>query len=96
MASNFRILAHRNSDNLHLKLAGDFDDSSAWELLNMLKENCRGASKVIIHTNSLKKVHPFGRDTFQQNFRDMKGHSLHILFTGDHAYQISPEKDLCM
>jgi hypothetical protein len=34
MASNFRIFAHRNSDSLHLKPAGDFDGTSAFELLD--------------------------------------------------------------
>jgi hypothetical protein len=37
MASNFRIYCHQNKDNLHLKLMGDFDGSSAYELINTLK-----------------------------------------------------------
>jgi hypothetical protein len=37
MASNFRIYCHQNRDNLHLKLIGDFDGSSAYELINLLK-----------------------------------------------------------
>jgi hypothetical protein len=36
MASNFKILVHRNSENLHLKLTGDFDGTSAQKLLNAL------------------------------------------------------------
>lgn len=96
MASNFRILFHRNSDNLHLKLAGDFDGSSALELLNVIKQKCSGASKVIIHTSSLKNIHPFGLATFQQNFADTKGLSVHILFTGEYAYLISQKKGLCI
>ncbi len=34
MAANFRIAIHRNDDNLHLQVIGDFDGSSAWELIN--------------------------------------------------------------
>jgi len=37
MAARFRISIHRNSENLHLKLMGDFDGTSAHELLNVLK-----------------------------------------------------------
>jgi len=37
MAANFRISVHRSSDSLHMKLMGDFDGSSAWELLNVLR-----------------------------------------------------------
>ncbi len=38
MASNFRIFLHETRDSLHLKLDGDFDGSSAHELLNTLKK----------------------------------------------------------
>jgi len=37
MANNFRISVHRSSENLHLKLMGNFDGISAHELLNVLK-----------------------------------------------------------
>jgi len=96
MAFNFRISVHRNSDNLHLKLMGDFDGSSAWELINVLKKNDNSVFRVIIHTNSLKNIYPFGRDTFQQNFRDLKDRSDRILFTGEKASQIAPEKSTCL
>jgi hypothetical protein len=39
MATNFKISSHRTESKLHLNLAGDFDGSSAFELLNMLKDN---------------------------------------------------------
>jgi len=96
VASNFRILFHRNSDNLHLKLSGDFDISSAHELLDVIKQGCRGASKIIIHTNSLRKIYPFALNTFQKDFSGMEGLSAHILFTGEFACQICPKKGLCL
>ena len=96
MAANFRIAVHRNNDNLHLKLLGDFDGSSACELINVLKKHFRGVFRVIIHTNSLKKIYPFGRDTFQQNLLGLKNQEDHILFTGEKANQIAPEKSTCI
>jgi hypothetical protein len=39
MSSNFKILYYLNSNDLHLKLVGDFDGSSALELVNALKEH---------------------------------------------------------
>jgi len=95
MAANFRIYVHRNSENLHLKLMGDFDGSSAWELLNVLKKSA-GVYRIIIHTNSLRQVYPFGRDTFQENLRQLKRDAVPILFTGEKANQIAPEKRMCM
>jgi len=96
MAANFRIFVHRNSDNLHLKLMGDFDGSSAWEVLNMLKKSARGVYRVIIHTGCLKHIDPFGRDTFQENLRHLKPDTISILFTGENACRIAPEKSSCM
>jgi len=96
MASNFKILVHRNSDNLHLKLMGDFDGSSAWELLHLLKRSATGVCKVIIHTSSLKQIYPFGRDTFLENLRHWKVEPIRILFTGEKAGQIAPEESACL
>ena len=59
MASNFKIFVHRNNDSLHLKLMGDFDGSSACELISVLKKSAKGVFRVIIHTNSLKKYLSF-------------------------------------
>lgn len=95
MAGNFRIRVHRNSENLHLKLMGDFDGSSAWELLNMLKKRANNVYRVIIHTSCLKRIDPFGRDTFQQNLGQFKNSTAHILFTGENASQIAPERSSC-
>ena len=38
MASNFQIYSYKTRDSLHLKLNGDFDGSSAHELINILNE----------------------------------------------------------
>jgi len=79
-----------------MKLMGDFDGSSAWELLNVLKKCATGVYRVIIHTSSLKSIYPFGRDTFQENLRYRKGYPDRILFTGENASQIAPEKSSCL
>ena len=92
MASNFRISTHRNSESLHLKLLGDFDGSSAFELINVLKKNWNGAYRVFVHTDSLKDINSVGCDTFQHNLSDLKGHSMRIFFTGKNAGYIAPER----
>ena len=96
MASNFSISMHRSSDNLHLKLLGDFDGTSAWQLINVLKENTNGVCRVIIHTNSLKNIYPFGRDTFRQNLPGLKSSPTQILFTGENASLIAPKEEFCI
>jgi len=97
MASNFKISVYKNSDSLHLRLIGDFDGSSACELINLLKEKgCNGVSRVIIHTSCLKNIHPFGRDTFQHNLSGVKGRSFRMLFAGENAGQLAPDENSCI
>ena len=96
MGGDFKILTHINGNCLHLKLVGDFDGTSAHQLLNVLKKNWNSVYRVFIHTGSLKDIHPFGRHTFQQNLSDLKGHHSRILFTGDNASQIAPDRSLRM
>ncbi len=85
MASNFKILFHRNDENLHLKLLGDFDGSSAWELINGLKKNSYGIDRIFIHTNCLNHVHPFGREVLHKNLYESTGKSVRLVFTGEKA-----------
>ncbi|MDM8552688.1 hypothetical protein QUF72_21585 [Desulfobacterales bacterium HSG2] len=90
MASNFRISHHKKSDNLHLKLMGDFDGSSAYELLNVLEENRNYVVRVFIHTGNLKTVYPFGREVFQNNLSVHK-RSPQLIFTGRNGRKIAPD-----
>ena len=95
MSKNFRISMHRNSAGLHLKLEGDFDGSSACELLNVLRKNPSHPDRVFIHTNCLKNIYPFGRDLFRRNLSEVNGQQTPITFTGEKAGQIAPEKSPC-
>ena len=93
MASNFRILINRNSDNLNLKLTGDFDGTSACELLNALRDNCDGTITVFVNTSRLKDIHPFGRDTFRNSLYLLKDLPINLIFTGEKATSIAPERN---
>ena len=92
MASNFRVSIDRSSPNIRLRLMGDFDGTSACELLNALKEKCRGTDAVVIDTDGLKKIHRFGQDTFRNNLYQLKSHSISCAFTGINASRIAPER----
>jgi len=93
MASNFRIAIHRNADSVDLKLIGDFDGTSACELLNALKENCDGVARVFINTSGLKDVYPFGVDTFQNSLYLLKDRRFRLVFGGKNAPSIAPERN---
>ena len=91
MASNFKIFVHTNSENIHLKLVGDFDGSSAYELLDALKRYCRGTSGAFIHTSCLNQIHSIGRSVFQNNLSVLNAKCVPLVFTGDRAHQLAPK-----
>jgi len=85
MASNFNIKIGRNADRIHLRLYGDFDGSSAHELLNLLRKICQSDNKILIHTEGLNHVHPFGLDIFHTNLGAINHGAEGIVYSGDRA-----------
>ena len=90
MAHNFKIFMHRTIDNLHINLKGDFDGSSAFELLNILKENLNSTKRILIDTNNLKKIYPFGREVFDYNISKLMNHRIRIQFIGPNTLRSAP------
>jgi len=89
MASNFNIFSFKTHDSLHLKLTGDFDGSSAHELINTLIERGTGFCNIFIDTDNLKTIHPFGRDVFHQKFRSIKKRLQNPIIVGANKYKIA-------
>lgn len=50
MSSNFRMSVHRWDDNLNINVMGDFDESSANELINALEHYAQGARVAFIRS----------------------------------------------
>jgi hypothetical protein len=90
MASNFGITVDKNSDGHGLKLAGDFDGTSAYELIYAIKKLPVDTLKIYVCTNGLKTINPFGLDILRKFMRSLNGQSAQIVFTGNHASQLFP------
>lgn len=88
MAHNFKIFMHQTTDILNIDLLGDFDGSSAFELINLLKDNLNSAKRIFIDTKNLKKIYPFGQEVFNRNFSKLRDHRINIQFVGSNAFQI--------
>ena len=88
MAHNFKISTHQTTENLNINLLGDFDGSSAFELINLLKDNLNSAKRIFIDTNNLKRIYPFGREVFSRNFSKLRDHRIRIQIVGSNAFQI--------
>jgi len=87
MASNFKIFLHQKNKNLHVRLIGDFDGSSAYELIHTIKNHNGNPGNIYIHTSRLSCVYPFGLDVFKKNYCKPT-HSL--TFTGKYGNKLSP------
>jgi hypothetical protein len=82
MAPNFQISSVKTRDSLHLKLTGDFDGNSAYELINTLTEYGKHFYEIYIDTNELKIIHPFGKDLFQKKLNVIQKQFHSITFIG--------------
>ena len=87
MAQDFEIFVQMEGEDVHLKLKGDFDGISAHELLDALATSCAPCSQVYIHSGSLKTLDQFGLQVFHSHFDHLKGTSLDLAFTGEHAFK---------
>lgn len=92
MASNFKILISRCEDRINLKLYGDFDGSSAHELINLLKKYGRSFLKIHVHTQSLNHIHPFGLNIFTKRFELMNSCAARIVFFEDKASNFAKQQ----
>ena len=93
MANNFKIQPHRDKDDLHLQLKGDFDGTSALELINALIDRPY-TGKIIIHTDGLKKIYPFGWEVFESNLFRLNGNICKLIFTGKNKHHFMPKKEV--
>ena len=85
LAANFKISIYRNNGDLHLKLSGDFDGTSAHELLNVLKNHYHESSQILIHTKNLTHLHSFGLQIFNKNIGIFAKRNDRLVFTGENA-----------
>ncbi len=89
MAINFKISQLRCKDSVHINLVGDFDGTSAHELINAIKSHASDVDQVFINTNGLKSVHPFGRTVLFRSLSSQNGQWGNLIFIGDHRRRLS-------
>ena len=65
-----------------MRLIGDFDENSARELINTLKEHYAGFSDIFIDTNELNTVNTFEKEIFEKNIVGIKKQVKNLIFIG--------------
>jgi hypothetical protein len=91
MEAKFRILIHRNSESLHLKLLGDFDGGSARQLINIITNYRFKVGRIFVHTSGLNSVDPSGADLLRTKLKLDIPVSVNLVFTGEKAEAIAPD-----
>jgi anti-anti-sigma factor len=90
MAGNFRMRFNRGSDSLHLHLEGEFDGSSASLLANTLETHCAGTGRIVVHTDGLTSLHPFGLAVFQDHLQRVRNGQATVTFAGANRERMAP------
>jgi hypothetical protein len=91
VANNFHIGVRTKGSSLHLILSGDFDGSSAFELINLLKAKKHEFTRMVIHTDGLRKIFPFGTEIFKTRSGFEHDDSVSVEFKGDCARELELE-----
>ncbi|WP_394708022.1 hypothetical protein [uncultured Desulfosarcina sp.] len=91
MSTNFQIEVKKSNGDLHISTSGDFDGSSAWELVNLLDDKYDGKGRVVIDTHNLREMCPFGCSTFRCRLNQSRLPSNRLSFKGAKGYEIAPE-----
>jgi anti-anti-sigma regulatory factor len=89
MSTNFNIFQLKHRHSVHLTLDGEFDGTSAYELINTLKTYDDNVEQVFINTNGLTSIHPFGQVVLYRNLSSVRGRCKNLVFIGDHGRRLS-------
>ena len=83
MAKSFRIRTKEKGDRtVDIELFGDFDASSACELIHVIDESAERATKLAIDTNGLRNINAFGLDVLLPRLFDLAASRSNIEITG--------------
>ena len=83
MAKNFRVRTKTSGNHaLAVQLFGNFDGSSACELIHVLNERVKPSTKVAIDTSGLKRIEAFGLVVFIPRISWLRDKLADIEFTG--------------
>jgi len=91
MSNNFRVEHKKSNGNLHLRPKGDFDGSSAWDLIHLMREKYDGKGRVFIDTKDLQDVHSSGCSTFRCRFQQGGVPADCLFFKGKKGFEMAPD-----
>jgi anti-anti-sigma factor len=96
MANNFAIAVQKIGSQVIIKPEGDFDGTSACEIIALLDDVSREASWIVVDTNHIKKIYSFGLNVFLKHIKSIKYRDIQLDFNGKNTMHFSalPPADL--
>ena len=91
MKREFAIDSRHSVGNLHVSLAGEFNDMCAWELIKTIKLNKGRRGRVFINTNGLKRISSEGIVLFKAHMCSNVMKQDWLYFKGDKGFEIAPD-----
>ena len=89
MAQNFKIHSRQTENSIHLNLAGDFDGTSACELLHAIEQLNRKKIPIFINTEGLHRIYDFGCEVFKKKLCLVNDRFDTPVFVGRHQARIA-------
>lgn len=89
MANNFRIRKRRKGNALLLNLIGDFDGTSAMELICAIEKYTGSTQSILIETDEVNDMHPFGQQVFLKKLPFSQASRKELVFTGKHRSELA-------
>lgn len=90
MSANFAIEYKKSNGNLHVRPRGDFDGSSAWELVHLLHDKYAGQGRIFVDTRALREVCPFGCNIFRCQLNPRRVPLQQLYFKGEKGFDLAP------
>ena len=90
MDRSYRMNISRRPDSTHIHLKGKFDGSLASLLVQALEAHCRNPGRIVVHTDTITNIHPFGIAVLQSHLPRLKSGPAKVTFTGENRDRIAP------
>jgi len=91
MSNDFQIDYRKSDGDLFVRPMGDLDGSSACELVNMIHDQYDGTGQVVVETEGLCKMCPFGCSVFKCQLSLARFPVKRICFRGWKGREMAPK-----
>jgi len=85
------ILYRESRGNLHLRLSGDFTETAARNVLDLLSRSAGGEGRVFVDTAGLESVSPQGAAMFEEGLDKRLLPPDRLFFKGRSGQQVAPQ-----